>query len=161
MIVFIRNKSLVKKIYTDELPEDVVAQREIRLQAQVNEFVHTQLMANNITTLVDENITSTYFDMAQIRNNADFHMPFNSVLRDKETYEHSDDEDLQEILVPGDSIDSRASFDTQFWSTKQKVRKHTAKAIDNYNKLTKPETKGICNTMVEITTESSVLSVLD
>ena len=40
MIVFIQNKNLVKKIYTDELPEDEAFEQELKLQAQVNEFVH-------------------------------------------------------------------------------------------------------------------------
>ena len=64
MIVFIKNKNLIKEIYINELKDDQVAQQKIRLQAQVNEFLHAKLIKNNVSTSMDERIGVTYFNKA-------------------------------------------------------------------------------------------------
>ena len=53
-IVFIKNKSLLKKIITNELENDEVMRQQVRLQAQYNEFIHATLRANKISIMMDE-----------------------------------------------------------------------------------------------------------
>ena len=99
--------------------------------------------------------------MDQIRNSADSLKSFNrssAAQRDSEKCEPPSDEDLQETLVLGNSSDSRASFSTRFGSTKELVKQHTAKAIDDYNELTKTENKILCSIVQEVSNDSSVLS---
>ena len=66
LIVFIKNKSLLKKIVTDEL-NDEVKKQELRVQARFNEYIHSMLRQNDVSMRLDESIGLTYFNVGKTR----------------------------------------------------------------------------------------------
>ena len=60
-IVFIKNRSLLKQIVTNELENDAELRQKVRLQAQYNEYIHATLKQNKISLSLDEKIGVTYF----------------------------------------------------------------------------------------------------
>ena len=64
LIVFIKNKGLLKQIMTDNLVSEVKKQ-ELRVQAQFNEYMHSLLRKSNVQMKLDEKIGLTYFNVDQ------------------------------------------------------------------------------------------------
>ena len=59
-IVFIKNRSLLKQIVTNDLENDPELRQKVRLQAQYNEYIHATLKHNKIELGLDEKIGVTY-----------------------------------------------------------------------------------------------------
>ena len=136
-----KNQKLVQEAFKDELTSEYEKQQQIRVRAQLNEYMHYELKKHGIFMKIEEDMVVTFINqkVAQIEETRADSMPLISSLISQTN------QTLEEEYVSGDNESLKASsLNSKVFSQRPKVAEAFALADgENNNMMNVPQVSSV------------------